>query len=72
MAFSQGRCLLKQRLAQRRMTQSELSRRTGYSRQLISHYANNRAYMSPGAMRTISYVLRCDMEDLYDWVWSDQ
>ncbi|MCM3492830.1 helix-turn-helix domain-containing protein [Paenibacillus lactis] len=54
------------------MTQSELSRKTGYSRHLISHYATRRTLMSPEAMRTIAYVLRCDMESLYEWVWSDQ
>ncbi|AYB41810.1 helix-turn-helix domain-containing protein [Paenibacillus lautus] len=72
MAFSRGKCLLKRRLDERHMTQSELSRRTGYSRQIISHYANDRSMMSPEAMKTISYVLRCSMESLYEWVWSDQ
>ena len=72
MGFSQGRCLLKLRLAERHMSQSDLARKTGYSRQVISHYVHNRALMSPGVMRTIAHVLKCRMEDLYEWVWSDQ
>lgn len=67
MAFSQGRCLLKLRLKEREITQSELARRTGISRQMISQYANNRSFMSPGVMRTISIHLGCLMEDLYEW-----
>ncbi|WP_245251601.1 helix-turn-helix transcriptional regulator [Paenibacillus turicensis] len=57
------------RLKERDITQSELARRTGYSRQVISHYANNRLQMSPAVMKTISYVLGCTMEDLYQWEW---
>ncbi|WP_225596390.1 helix-turn-helix transcriptional regulator [Mycolicibacterium fortuitum] len=63
---------MKQRLDERRMTQSELSRITGYSRQLVSHYSTRRTLMSPEAMKTISYVLRCNMDSLYEWEWSDQ
>jgi len=59
---------LKQRLKERGITQSELARRTGISRQMISEYANNKSFMSPSVMKTISYVLGCSMEDLYEWV----
>lgn len=35
---------------------------------MISEYANNKSYMSPAIMKTIAYVLGCNMEDLYEWV----
>ncbi|OME59627.1 XRE family transcriptional regulator [Paenibacillus odorifer] len=48
------------------MTQAELSRRTEYSPQQISNWVNNREMMSYDAAATISYVLGCQMEDLYE------
>lgn len=71
MAFHEGRCLLKLRLKERHMSQVELARKTGYSPQIISHYANNRSLMSLSVARTIAHFLKCDMEDLYEWRWSD-
>ncbi|EJW16876.1 helix-turn-helix transcriptional regulator [Paenibacillus alvei] len=68
MAFTRGRCLLKLRLKEARMRQVDLAFITGYSVQAISNYANNRSYMSPEAMYTISKALRCGMDDLYEWV----
>ncbi|MCY9540778.1 helix-turn-helix transcriptional regulator [Paenibacillus alvei] len=50
------------------MRQVDLAFITGYSVQAISNYANNRSYMSPEAMYTISKALRCGMDDLYEWV----
>lgn len=67
MAFSQGRCLLKLRLKEKGITQSELARRSKISRQMISQYANNKSKMSPAVMYTVAYVLECTMEDLYEW-----
>lgn len=69
MPYTQGRCLLRVRLKERGITQSELARRAGYTRHAISHYANNRAQMSPEVMKNIAYVLGCTMEDLYQWDW---
>lgn len=34
---------------------------------MISQYANNKSSMSVEVMKTISYVLGCHMEDLYQW-----
>lgn len=53
------------------MTQQDLANKTGYTRHAISHYVNNRSFMSPAVMRTISKFVRCRMEDLYEWDWSD-
>lgn len=71
MPFHEGRCLLKLRLEERHMSQIELAIKTGYSKQIISHYANNRSMMSMSAARTIAHFLKCDMEDLYEWHWSE-
>lgn len=67
MYFTRGRSLLKVRLKDRGIKQIELAHRTGISRQMISQYANNRSSMSVEVMKTISYVLGCHMEDLYQW-----
>ncbi|OAB28449.1 transcriptional regulator [Paenibacillus macquariensis subsp. defensor] len=71
MAFSQGRCLLGFHLKKNHMTQQDLANKTGYTRHAISHYVNNRSYMSPAVMRTIAKFVRCHMEELYEWDWSD-
>lgn len=69
MAFSRGRCRLKPLLQAKGWTQAELARRTGYHPRMISHYANDEKPMPADVMRTISFVLGCKMEDLYEWHW---
>lgn len=66
MKLSRGRCRLRYLLAKVKMSQAELSYRTGYSAQQISNWVNNREMMSYDAAATISYVLGCQMEDLYE------
>lgn len=66
--ISRGRCRLKILLKERRMKQIDLSRKTGYSPQLISNWANNQDKMSADVMIHIAYVLDCPMEDLYELV----
>lgn len=71
MAYSRGRCLLKPLLKKKGWTQSELARRSGYHPRMISYYANNEKPMPAEVMKTISVLLDCNMEDLYEWVWVD-
>ncbi|OMF98167.1 helix-turn-helix transcriptional regulator [Paenibacillus sp. FSL R7-0337] len=66
MKLSRGRCRLRYLLAKAKMTQAELSRRTGYSPQQISNWVNDREPMSYDAAATIAHVLACQMEDLYE------
>jgi putative transcriptional regulator len=62
-----GQCLLQQLLDKRKMSQAELSRRTGISTQQISDYINNRRIMSLKNARIISRALDCIIDDLYKW-----
>ncbi|WP_179034252.1 helix-turn-helix domain-containing protein [Paenibacillus sp. URB8-2] len=64
--ISRGRCRLRYLLARAKTSQAELSRRTGYSRQQISNWVNNREMMSYDAAATVAYALNCQMEDLYE------
>jgi putative transcriptional regulator len=62
-----GHCLLQHLLDKKKMTQIELSRRTGISKQQISDYINNRRIMSLKNARIISRALGCIIDDLYKW-----
>lgn len=62
-----GKCLLRQRLKEAKLTQTELAERVGMSVQMINHFARNRKIMSLGAAKRISDVLDCQIEDLYTW-----
>ncbi|MEK3969412.1 helix-turn-helix domain-containing protein [Paenibacillus sp. FSL H7-0323] len=66
--LSRGRCRLRYLLARTKITQAELSRRTGYSKQQISNWVNNRELMSFEAAATLAYVLKCQIEELYELV----
>lgn len=66
--LSRGRCRLRYLLAKAKITQAELARRTGYSKQQISNWVNNRELMSFEAAATVSYVLKCQIEELYELV----
>ncbi|MCV9947767.1 MULTISPECIES: helix-turn-helix domain-containing protein [Paenibacillus] len=68
MKISRGRCRLKELLEERRIKQIDLARRTGYSRHLISNWANNQDKMSADVMINIAYALDCKMEDLYELI----
>ncbi|MEN1985862.1 helix-turn-helix domain-containing protein [Paenibacillus hubeiensis] len=66
MKVSRGRCRLKILLKERDMKQIDLARKTGFSRHLISNWANNHDKMSADVMINIAYALGCQMEELYE------
>lgn len=68
--ITRGRSLLKVRIKEAGTTQAELARRTGYTPQRISNWANNREPMPYEAAVFISSVLGCHAEDLYMWHFS--
>ncbi|OMC96246.1 helix-turn-helix transcriptional regulator [Paenibacillus sp. FSL R5-0636] len=66
-----GECRLRALLKERKLSQVELSRRTGYSRSQIGHWINDRkrvGVMGLDKARTIAEVLGLDSPyDLYEW-----
>lgn len=62
-----GKCLLRQRLKEARLTQTDLAERLGMSVKMINHYTLNRRVMSLAVAKKIADVLRCTIEDLYTW-----
>lgn len=67
MALVLGRCRLQSCLRMRKMTQSELARRLGVTRQTINDWANNRAQMSLERAVNIANILDCAVTDLYEF-----
>lgn len=65
MGDRESRCLLKQLLEERRMSQLDLAILTGYTKQRINDYTTDRVVMSYHTARIIAKALRCRMEDLY-------
>lgn len=62
-----GKCLLQNLLNRRHMTQVDLSDLTGISKTQISEYIANTRKMSLANAKLIAYVLKCHMDDLYEW-----
>lgn len=69
MLYRAGKCLLRYRLAQRKMTQAQLAEKSGKSVQRVSDHVHERAGMSKETMYTYARILGCHMEDLHEWVY---
>lgn len=65
MAILIGECLLRQRLREAKMTQSEFARRLNISRQMVSKYVNDEKIMSLEMCFNAAHVLNCSVYDLY-------
>jgi putative transcriptional regulator len=61
------KCLLSDRLKGADLTQSQLSELTNIPKSQISEYVNDKHLMSLETAKSISVVLNCNMEDLYEW-----
>lgn len=70
--FDVGRCRLNEILKSKKMSQVELADKLGMKKQQINSYANNETIMSFKTAKNISYQLNVQMEDLYDFIWSDE
>lgn len=68
MAFRPGKCLLHSILRERKLTPQEFSELSGFSKQQISDYANNRRKMSLSNAKTIAHYLGVPIDDLYEWI----
>lgn len=62
-----GKCLLLNIIRQRRMTQADLSVLTGISKTQINEYIANTRRMSLVNAKLIAHVLKCHIDDLYEW-----
>ncbi|KOR88791.1 hypothetical protein AM231_06205 [Paenibacillus solani] len=68
---SRGRCLLPYLLAARGLNQTDYAIKSGRSQRMISHFCTNERIMLPEDMYTASKILKCKMEDLYEWIEQD-
>lgn len=67
MTYKVGRCLLKNLLDAKGMTQTQLASKLNISKQQIQHYVQNNRIMSLQVAYNISKTLNCDITELYDW-----
>ncbi|MDG0791966.1 helix-turn-helix transcriptional regulator [Cohnella ginsengisoli] len=67
MRVTPGRCLLRQLLKEKRMTQLWLCEQTGISQANMSAYVSGRKKMGVVTMKTLSTLLEVPMDDLYEW-----
>jgi putative transcriptional regulator len=65
--FVVGKCNLADLLRKADLTQVELAELTNIPKSSISGYVNGTHTMSLISAYRISYVLRCDIKDLYQW-----
>nr|WP_280518598.1 helix-turn-helix transcriptional regulator [Lederbergia wuyishanensis] len=59
-------------LQKKKMTQVDLAFKVGMKKQQINAYANNETIMSYRTAKNISYHLDVKMEDLYDFIRSEE
>lgn len=68
MNYTVHRCLLKELLHKADMTQVDLAGALGVKPQQIQHYVKDHRVMSLSVAKNISVILRCQIEDLYEWI----
>ncbi len=67
MTYKVGRCLLRERLYESNMTQSELAEALNVTLQQINKYVNDRQRMSIEVAKNIAHICNCRIDDLYEW-----
>lgn len=67
MAYTVGRCLLRQLLRKNDMTQQELATRLNITKQQVQKYVKRESVMSLATAKSISEVLDVPIDDLYEW-----
>lgn len=71
MKFSVGKCHLRELLKKRGLNQTELALKLGVTPQQINHYITRKRVMTLSTAKSISTILNCDIEDLYDFLPDD-
>lgn len=67
MQYKVGRCLLRYRLRQRKISQRELATKIGMKKSQVSQYVNNNREMTLSTAKTIAMAIGCVIDDLYMW-----
>lgn len=68
MRFEVGRSLLRDRLRERGMSQSEIARKLNRDKSQISDVANRRGVVRLELAKELAHALGCSIEDLYEWI----
>jgi transcriptional regulator with XRE-family HTH domain len=69
MAYRIGKCLLSERLDELDMSQAELARRLGVSRQQVGKWVKDEQRMSLESAKNVASILNLDhADDLYEWI----
>ncbi|ASB66868.1 MULTISPECIES: helix-turn-helix domain-containing protein [Bacillati] len=71
MKYKPGRCLLRDRLHERGLTQTQLADRSGYDKSHVSKYALGKQEMTLSTAKTFAAIIGCSIDDLYEWVPQD-
>lgn len=64
---TQGRCLLKQLLKKKGLTQRELASRLNVNESQVSEWVNDIKVMTLLTAVNVARVLNCTVEELYEW-----
>lgn len=68
LAYKVGRCLLQVRLNNTHTSQQELAHKLGITKQQVNKYVLNKQKMSIETAGNIAFILRCHIDDLYEWI----
>jgi len=67
LAYKVGRCLLREHLHRVDMTQSDFAEQMGITVQQINNNVSNRQTISLKVAKNIAAIVRCPIDDLYEW-----
>lgn len=71
LAYEVERCLLSEILRKKDMSQTDLADLMEVKLQQINKYVLNKQNMSLEVAKNISHILGCQIEDLYEWKWTE-
>ncbi len=71
LAYKVEKCLLSEILRKRDMTQTELADLMGVKLPQINKYVLDKQKMSLEVAKNISFILNCQIDDLYEWKWTN-
>ncbi len=69
LAYKVKRCLLRNLLRNADMEQRELADLLGVRVQQVNKYVLDKQKMSIQVAKNISFILKCEIDELYEWEW---